>query len=209
MDQVLASLAWCVPRLSPYHTAVLPLLYPYDDLAYPLLCLWSPRPPCVRVRVAAGEGGSAPGPDPKLRKRKGSSTPVSTPPAVAAASGSNGSVTAGRITVDLPAIHHGSPCTWYGTVLHHSFQRMFKAVHSEASALFGPLVSLAPSEGVAAPGSDLEVIPSELVAATVSACVPTLAADARKYCRLVPSAAVSHFAAGVVAAIVAPALFVV
>jgi hypothetical protein len=211
--------SWFVPRLTPSFLPILSCVYGYDDLAYPMLSLWSDRPCTLKVRldldgtspahghgsnhqpVQSGLNGSSP-PDAlsKFRKRKTSRGSDMLPP-----------ITPQPVSTprkfDAPEVHDGCPSTWFGIPLGYAFTRMAKAVTS-SMVLLGPFAALVPDAPAnsepALNFSDVDVVPNEQQQATVSSMVGMLTADAKRYCRVVPVSVLSHFAAGVAAVVLAP-----
>lgn len=211
------SLSWFVPRLLPTFAPLLPCMYGHDDLAFPLLSILTERPPTLKVRLEGGVGDAhgfspfpgqtTPTPAPpesngKFRKRKPSR---GTDPLQGVPLPSTPQVPSTKEFV-LPVVHHGSPATWYGIPLATAFTRMLKVASSSSGLLLGPwsVLHAGKGEDIPPPPCDVEVLPAEGVNAGVLACVPLFAAEHKKCARVLPPLLLSHFAAGIASALLAP-----
>jgi hypothetical protein len=227
--QALASVTWFVPRLTPSYVPLLSSVYPYEDLAFPMLTLLSNRPATLRVHlnvthdsgpqssvsnghsasVSSSVGLTSSPPDnlaSKFRKRKPSKGVESQNGAASPCPTPPAAACA--TTTRVPPLHHGSPCTWYGLPLFAAFQRMLKITTSMTYVTLGPFSALAPAQLLAddaASVADVDVVPNELHTATISTTAPLFAADAKRYCRVGPATFLSHFLAGIASAVLAPA----
>lgn len=179
-----------------------------------MLSLWSDRPCTLKVRldvdgaspshaVIAGQhhvttnGASPPDAMSKFRKRKPSKGTDMLPHSIVAASGP-------ARKADVPEVHDGCPSTWFGIPLGYAFTRMAKAATS-GMALLGPFAALVPNAtNTGGVPFDVDVVPNEQHQATVSGLVGMLTADAKRHCRIVPVAVLSHFAAGLASVVLAP-----